>query len=59
MQQTASSPFLDYWHYAMMVGAVVMAISALVIYLVHNLRITAISSYKGKYDYMTISTHRK
>ncbi len=52
MQQTGSSSFLDYWHYAMMVGSIIMAVSAIVIYLVHNLRITAISSFKGKYDYI-------
>ncbi|MEJ7645789.1 MAG: hypothetical protein WKF87_14440 [Chryseolinea sp.] len=52
MQQTGSSTFLDYWHYAMMIGAVIMAISAVAIYLIHNLRIAAISSFKAKYDYI-------
>jgi hypothetical protein len=52
MEQTSSSPFLEYWHYAMIVGAIVMTSIAVVIYLVHNIRISTISDYKGKYDYI-------
>jgi len=52
MEQTSSSPFLDYWHYAMIIGAISMTSIAIVIYLVHNLKISTIGTYKGKYDYI-------
>lgn len=52
MEQNVPSVFLDYWHYAMIVGASVMLIAALGMYIIHNIRISAISSYKGKYDYI-------
>lgn len=52
MQPTSPSSFLDYWHYAMIVGAIIMASFAIVIYLVHNLRISTISDYKSKYNYI-------
>jgi hypothetical protein len=52
MEPTSPSSFLDYWHYAMIVGAVVMASLAIVIFIVHNLRISTIRDYKGKYDYI-------
>ncbi len=55
MQPTGPMTFLDYWHYAMIVGAIFMVVSAVLIYLVHNIRITTIRSYKAKYDY--INTH--
>jgi len=55
MEPTSSSSFLDYWHYAMIIGSIVMASLAIVIYLVHHLRISTISDYKGKYDYINAS----
>ena len=57
MEQQAPSAFLDYWHYAMIVGASVMVVAAAAVYIIHNIRISAISTYKGKYDY--INTHGK
>jgi hypothetical protein len=55
MEPTSSSTFLDYWHYAMIIGAIVMASLAVLIYIVHNLRISTISDYKGKYDYINLN----
>ena len=52
MEQQSPSTFLMYWHYAMIIGAIVMASIAIVIFLVHNLRISTISDYKLKYDYI-------
>jgi hypothetical protein len=52
MEQKVPSVFLDYWHYAMIVGASVMTVAAAAVYIIHNIRISAISSYKGKYDYI-------
>lgn len=54
MEQVPST-FLDYWHYAMIIGALGMLVVAGVLYVIHNLRVSSISSYKGKYDY--INTH--
>ena len=51
MEQSPSA-FLEYWHYAMIVGAIILASIALIIFLVHNLKISTIGSYKGKYDYI-------
>lgn len=54
MEPNSSSTFLDYWHFAMIIGAIAMASLALIIYVIHNLRITTISDYKGKYDYINL-----
>ena len=52
MQLNGANSFLDYWHYSMIVGAIVMVATAALIYLVHNIRVSTISSYKAKYDYI-------
>jgi len=52
MEPTSPSSFLDNWHYAMIIGAIIMASLAMVTYIVHHLRITTIGDYKGKYDYI-------
>ena len=54
MEPTSSSPFLDYWHYAMIIGALAMVGVAVIIYVVHHLRIVTISDYKAKYDYINL-----
>src|SRR5688572_17368007 len=53
--ETASGSFLDYWHMIMIAGAIIMVTVGIVIYLVHKLRLSAISSYKHKYDYINES----
>jgi len=50
--EQAPSVFLEYWHYAMIVGAIVLTSIAIIIFLIHNLKISTIGSYKGKYDYI-------
>lgn len=55
MELNASSSFLDYWHYAMIIGSIVMTSVAVLIYIVHNLRISTISDYKAKYDYINLN----
>ncbi|HEX5172147.1 MAG TPA: hypothetical protein VFW11_23385 [Cyclobacteriaceae bacterium] len=52
MGNDSSSPFLAFWNYAMVVGAGIMIISGIVIYIVHKVRVAAISDYKAKYDYL-------
>ena len=50
--EQAPRVFLEYWHYAMIVGAIVLTSIAIIIFLIHNLKISTIGSYKGKYDYI-------
>jgi hypothetical protein len=47
-----TSPFLDTWNYSMIIGAVIMTMAGIFIYLFHKLRVSTIGSYKGKYDYI-------
>ncbi len=50
--EQSPSVFLEYWHYAMIIGAIILASIAVIIFLIHNLKISTIGSYKGKYDYI-------
>src|SRR5882672_3112912 len=50
--QTETSPFLQIWHLSMIVGAIAVAAIGILIYIMHNLRISTIRDYKGKYDYI-------
>jgi hypothetical protein len=52
MENEPSSPFLDLWHLAMIVGAIIMTTAAIGIYIAHNIRIASIKDYKGKYNYI-------
>ncbi len=36
----------------MIAGAIVVAIIAVLVYIVHHLRVSMIRDYKGKYDYI-------
>src|SRR5688572_12084138 len=54
MELTSPSTFLEYWHSAMIIGALVMTAIAVVIYIAHHIRIATIGDYKGKYDYINI-----
>jgi hypothetical protein len=55
MQSTTTSPFLDIWHYSMIIGALIMAGAGIVLYLVHKIRVSTIQDFKGKYDYINHS----
>jgi hypothetical protein len=46
------TPFLSAWHQSMQIGAVIMAIVAIVIYLVYKSRVSAIKDYKEKHDFI-------
>lgn len=50
MENTSSSSFLTYWHLTMMVGAAVMVVLGLLLYLIHKLRVSSASDYKMKYN---------
>jgi len=51
MEET-SGEFLAVWHQIMTIGAVVMIALALIIYLIHKIKVAAIKDYKAKYDYI-------
>lgn len=48
----ASSSFLDYWHYTMVIGAIIMIVAGIMIYIVHKLKLSTAESYKLKYDFI-------
>ncbi|HEY3403335.1 MAG TPA: hypothetical protein VGK59_08120 [Ohtaekwangia sp.] len=50
--ETASSPFLEYWHYTMILGAITMVAVGIIIYLVHKLKLSTIKGYKHKYEFI-------
>lgn len=52
MQNSTGSTFLLFWNNAMIVGALIMVASGIVFYIVHKIRVAAISDYKAKYDYL-------
>ncbi len=51
MQSISQSPFLQVWHSAMMIGAIVMMLAGIAVYILHNLKIASIKDFKAKYDY--------
>jgi hypothetical protein len=52
------SPFLNAWHQAMIIGAIVMLASSLLIYIVYKVRLSAINDYKGKHDFINANEIR-
>ncbi len=53
MDNIQSTPFLDVWHQAMLVGAFLLFAAAIGVYIFHHLKVAAISTPKGKYDYIS------
>ena len=45
-------PILVVWHQIMAVGSVALALLAVLMYLWHQVRVSTISGYKAKYDYL-------
>ena len=52
MEKLGSDPFLIFWHRAMIVGAGLMILAGLIIYIFHNLKVAWIRGYKEKYDFI-------
>ena len=44
--------FLDAWHQAMVIGAVIMVLVGILIYIVYHVRVSAIRDYKEKHDFI-------
>lgn len=52
MQDIPESPFLEAWHNTMIILAIVMFTSGILIYLYYKLRVSLISDYKEKHDFI-------
>lgn len=52
MENSSPNTFLFFWHNAMMAGAAIMAVSGIVIYIIHKIKLSTIKDYKEKYDYV-------
>jgi hypothetical protein len=50
--ETPDSPFLNAWHQAMIIGAIVMVVVGILIYILYNIRLAAIKEYKAKHDFI-------
>src|SRR6185295_3393529 len=50
--------FMEAWNTNMAIGAIVAVALAIVAYLFHNLRVSLISDFKKKYDYLNSSEIR-
>ncbi len=46
------SPFLNAWHQAMIIGAVLMLVVCIVMYIVYKVRVAAITDFKEKHDFL-------
>ena len=53
MENIQSSPFLNTWHDVMLIGALLMFAGGIAMFIFHHLRVAAIKSPKGKYDYIS------
>ena len=52
MENSSSTPFLNFWHAAMLVGAGIMFLAGIAVYIVHKVRVASIRDYKAKYDFI-------
>jgi hypothetical protein len=46
------SPFIVAWHQAMILGAIIMVAVGIIIFLLHSLRVSMITDYHQKYNYL-------
>jgi len=53
MENIQSGSFLDIWHTGMLIGAFLMFAAAISVYLYHHLKVAAIKTPKGKYDFIS------
>ncbi len=50
MENSLTSPFLNFWHLSMIIGSIAMAAIGIIIFIVHNLKVASAGDYKMKYD---------
>jgi hypothetical protein len=53
MENFKSGSFLDIWHFIMLIGATLMFIAGVAVYVIHQIRIAALGAPKAKYDYIS------
>lgn len=53
MEEVVSNPFLQTWTQAMIIGAFVMLLAGVAIYIIHHIKVASIREYKAKYDYIS------
>lgn len=52
MEESTTGGFLATWHAMMIIGAIVFFVMSIAIFIYHQLRISMISDFKEKYDYI-------
>jgi hypothetical protein len=55
MEFTEQTPFIIAWHNSMILGAIIMVAIGILIFLTHNLKVSMISDYHKKYNFLTTS----
>ena len=53
MENIQSGSFLDIWHQAMLLGAILLFAGGIAMYIFHHLKVASIRTAKGKYDYIS------
>ena len=53
MENIQSGSFLDVWHYVMLIGAILIFIAGIAVYIIHQIKIATLGSPKAKYDYIS------
>jgi hypothetical protein len=53
MENIQSGSFLNIWHSAMLIGAFLMLLAGIAVYILHQIKITALRSPKAKFDYIS------
>jgi hypothetical protein len=51
-EEFVRNPFLEGWHSAMVIGAIIMMLVGIGMYIFHNIRVASIRDYKNKYDFI-------
>jgi hypothetical protein len=54
----SSSSFMLFWYAAMKIGAVLLLVAAFLVYIVHKVRVSAISDLKEKHDFINLTEIR-
>lgn len=53
MENLQSGSFLDVWHQLMLIGAFLLFAASIGVFIYHHVKVAAISTAKGKYDYIS------
>jgi hypothetical protein len=53
MEKFQPSPFLNAWHFAMLIGAIAVALIAVILYIYHHVKVATLKTPKEKYDFIS------